>query len=168
MRGKLIAVKDLVTGQEGRMIPDSRRSSDVHGTIEIQIVPKGIFNVFKRVWIKNIPMPGGMTEPITPQDTSLVGTEQSCIYILNHSSREKMMNSIVRRIKIYADETMNELRRSSELEYMKNEHLKARNEAQSHGIDSVIRSAKRSEGILIGKIPDETKNKKKKHIDMYK
>ena len=167
MRGKLIAVKDLVTGQEGRMIPGSRHSSDVHGTIEIQIVPKGIFNVFKRVWIKNIPMPGGMTEPITPQDTSLVGTEQSCIYILNHSSREEMTNSIIKKLKIYVAETMDEVRRSSELESMKNEHLRAKVKSQSDGIDDVIRDHKRSEGMLIGKPHDEINNKKKK-LGMYK
>ena len=145
---KNIAVRDLVSGMEGRLVPNSEKRGSIPGTVDLQITPKGFFGAFQKVWIKGIPIEGGKTNPIPPPDASLYGVEPQVIYILEYSSLEKMQNAIITKLKIFSDSSIENLRKMLEIEKMSSSHMKAIAEDKAKGVNEELKSIKKSGDIL--------------------
>ena len=132
-------VFDLVTGQRGRLVPNSIRASKVYGAEDLQITPSGLLGFFRRTWLKGIPTDGGRTDIIIPPDNTLPGVEKQYIFIMNYASADKMETSIVNKLSVFVKDNVDKLRANKRELEISEEHLTARLRAKSRGVQSDLK-----------------------------
>lgn len=165
---KNMAVRDMVSGQEGRLVPNSERPSNIQGDfVDIDIYPKGglfrLLNPLSRskVTIRGIPRVGGM-KIVSPYDATLIGVEQQVLYITVHHSKEEMNNSIVSKLKIASEDAMRTLRESYEIEKMTSARFKATAQDLTKGAEEQLKKYQASKEIID---KDTGKEKKGRRVD---
>ena len=157
---KWILVFNMVTGQLGRMVPDSKRKSQLNDTCEIQMVPNGLFGSTKKVWIRNIPNVNGMVTVIPP-DTSLAGVESQMILIMASQSPEQLQNAIITQLNVFSKTAIANLTEKIQQQNMALYNAKAEQRQLSRGVQGGMQELRKAQDIMT----KDTTQKKRRQFE---